>query len=224
MVTYRNGGDSGLRSCNARRTPRRGRLGTLDLGKATAMQVCKWCKKPTTTARARTRPTVNGGRKRERRSRVVEHCLCSCLLTSSLLEPEANLDVAGSAYWQSWPIYNQIRDILDESLESERGSLGIVGIRCGSTGLVNKIAFDLQVSVRPPPNEYFARIAFHILSMSARLFVWSRNVHSLSSGGKKGEEGQHSLSLFLSPRCVVSPRTRASGARIKPPLCIARAQ
>ena len=71
----------------------------------------------------------------------------ACLLTSSLLEPEANLDVAGSAYWQSWPIYNQIRDILDESLESERGSLGIVGIHCGSTGLVNKNAFDLQVSV-----------------------------------------------------------------------------
>ena len=72
------------------------------------------------------------------------------------------MDVAGSAYGQSWPIYNQIRDILDESLESEKRSLGIVGIYCGSTDLEKKIAFDLQYSVRPSPNE-FVGIAFHIL-------------------------------------------------------------
>ena len=223
MVTYRNGGDSGLRSCNARRTPRRGRLGTLDLGKATAMQVCKWCKKPTTTARARTRPTVNGGRKRERRSRVVEHCLCSCLLTSSLLEPEANLDVAGSAYWQSWPIYNQIRDILDESLESERGSLGIVGIHCGLMGLVNKIAFDLQVSIRPLQMSILLElhfISFPCLPVS----LYGRAMCTVSLPAARRGRRDSALSLFLSPRCVVSPRTRASGARIKPPLCIARAQ
>ena len=115
-------------------------------------------------------------------------------------------------------ITKSARDILDESLESERGSLGIVGIHCGSTGLVNKIAFDLR------PLQMSILLELHFISFPCLpVSLYGRAMCTVSLPAARRGRRDSALSLSFSPLAVSYRPGPERAARALNPLYVSRA-